>query len=343
MRNLLKNRRAWLGLAVSAVAIAVAVRGVRWPDLAAALAGAHYVWLVPALGMVVLGQLARTRRWQSLFAADGRPGFRIAFDILNVGYMVSAVFPLRLGDPVRAWLIDTRTEVRGSSALATVMVERAIDLLMVMALLALIVPEPAARLLGGSLGPGPWSAASQLGLITFVMIMGVYVGLWIVSTLGRRAGRLTGDALRRLGFASALAERAGGLVTGFADGFAPLRSPRTALLAIGWTLVVWMIGGLETWWMFRAFEIDLPFAAAVFMLGTTALAAILPSSPGYFGVFHSAVVVALGAYGVPQATALGYALVLHAATMVVLVGMGIWSLWRLGISRQDLSEHLQGG
>lgn len=56
-----------------------------------------------------LGQVARTWRWRLLFHRATRPPWRETFAALSVGYLVSTVIPLRLGDPIRAWAVGRYT------------------------------------------------------------------------------------------------------------------------------------------------------------------------------------------------------------------------------------------
>lgn len=342
MHAALRNTRFWFGLLVSIAAVWFAVRGVAWSDVVAELRGADYIWLVPAGLMVLAGQVGRAARWQVLFGDRPRPSLSDSFAILSIGYLVSTVFPLRLGDPIRAWLVDTRTPARGSEAFGTIMVERAIDLLTVLALVAVIVPEPGARFLEGHLGPGPWSAPGRLGVIAAAVVALVYAAMMAVSWLGGRAGRLVAGGLEAVGVSMGAARAVGTAVAGFAVGLGTLRQPRTAALTVGWSLAIWLIGGLETWFALWAFHLDLPFAAAVFVLCGTAIFAILPSSPGYVGVFHSAAIVTLALFAaVPKDVALSFAIVLHAVVTVVLIALGALGLKMLDLAPGMLSRRLE--
>ncbi|MFN2115984.1 MAG: lysylphosphatidylglycerol synthase transmembrane domain-containing protein [Anaerolineae bacterium] len=343
MRDALRSPRVWLGIVVSLIAVYFAARGVEWSELVDALSGADYVWLIPAAIITVVGQVARAARWRALFGDGPRPDMRSSFEILSIGYMVSAVLPLRLGDPVRVWLIETRTPAGGAEALATVMAERAVDFLMIAALMAVFVPRHASDLLTDELGNGPWSDPRALSAMALAMVVLVYAAMVLVSYLGSPAGRSASAALARLGVPDSVADRASRLIAGFAAGFAPLRQPNIAVLVAAWTLAIWLLGALVHWSVMLAFALGLPFAAAVFTLGATAVFAVLPSSPGYVGVFHSAVVLALGRYaGLPKETALAYAIVIHGLTIVLLIALGVWSLWSLGLSRRELGQGLQG-
>jgi glycosyltransferase 2 family protein len=346
MSSMLRNPRTWLGIAISVVALYFAVRGVSWRDLWAQLVGADYFWLLPAVVAIVAGQVARAVRWQVLFGSGPRPSLSDSFAILSIGYMVSALFPLRLGDWVRAWLVETRTPAGGAAALATVLVERAIDFLTVVLVLAVWVPVPASRLLQTAFGAGSWAAPGNLRLAALLIVVAVYATWVLLSLVSDRAGRTVSRALARVGMSADLARRAGALTAAFLAGFAPLRNPRTGLLAAGWSIVVWLLGGLACWLAMRSFHLYLPFAAAVFALCATALFAVLPSSPGYVGVYHSATRLGLvlygGVYGLPVSipAVVSYAIVLHGVTMIVLIVLGVVGLGMVGLSGSELSRHL---
>jgi len=341
VRSALRQPRFWLGMAVSVVALLYAVRGVSWPELATALRQADYRWLAPGLVVVVAGQVARTVRWRALFGDGPRPRLVPAFEILCVGYMVSAVFPLRLGDPLRAWLIQTRTRADGATALATIMAERAIDFLMIAVLVALLVPAHASLMLTERLGPGPWSEPANLAVIAMGLAALVYAGMLVAAAAGPRLARAVASGLESGGAPPGLARRVGAATARFAGGFGPLRRGRTLGLVTAWTLAVWLLGAASNWVFLRAFVPDGTFGAALLVLGVTGLFAVLPSSPGYAGVFHSAVVIALAALGdVPRPTALAYAIVLHGVTILALIALGIGAVWTLGLRGSDLGRTL---
>jgi uncharacterized membrane protein YbhN (UPF0104 family) len=71
------------------------------------------------------------------------------------------------------------------------------------------------------------------------------------------------------------------------------------------------------------------------------VAAILPSTPGYVGVFHAAVVAALRVWSdVGADEALSYALVVHLVSFGVLLVLGPIGLRMLGLSAEDLQRRV---
>lgn len=339
MRDSLRRRRTWIGIAVSLIALWYAANGVDWRSFLAVLREGEYIWLVPAALAVVLGQFLRAARWRQLFAVATRPSFRDTFAVLCVGYLVSTVFPLRLGDPVRAWAIDRQSDASLVEALATIAVERALDLLSIFLLLALLAAEPEAQLLHTRLGPGPWADPTTLRWLTAGLVLLAYLALVVSAALGRRLGEITAGLLQKLGFAAELSERLAGIVASFAEALRPLRRPGQALAALFWSILVWLVGALSYWLVLFTFDIRLPFAAAVFVMGCVAFAAILPSTPGYAGVFHAAVVFGLVLVAeVSKDQAFSYAIVEHGMTMGVLLLMGPIGLRMLGLGRRELDE-----
>ncbi len=336
-----RSWQLWLGILVSLVAFWFAAREVDPRDLLAAMARADYRWLLPALLLLILDQVARTWRWRLLFHRATRPPWRETFAALSVGYLVSTVIPLRLGDPIRAWAVGRYTKAGFAESLATVMVERALDLLAVMVLLAWVAPGITAERLAARLGPGPWAHADGLRWLTVGFVLACYVGLASLATIGHRSDA----ALERLLSVLRLAERRRARLraawSGLVDGLSPLRRPSRALAGLAASLVVWGIGAFAYWLVMLSFHLGLSPTTAVFMICAVAFAAILPSTPGYLGVFQWAVVWSLDvAAQVPGDDALAYALVVHAATIAVLLVLGPIGLRMLGLSSGDLRQRV---
>jgi hypothetical protein len=339
MASLARDRRAWLGLVVSVLALWLAMRGIDVPLLLEALASGNYLWLVPAVGVVLVGQGVRALRWRLLFGDGERPSFRDTFWIICIGYLVSTVLPLRLGDPTRAWLVETRTPAGGAEALAAVVAERVLDLVTIAALLALWLPGPASHLLADELGSGWWSEPARLRWAAALVAIAAYAG---VVVLGRLTEPVAGVAARLAALSARLpgipvtAERAGAVtfaqVSRFGGAFGALGRPRSALAAFLASVLVWGLGAVSYWLVMPAVRLEPSLSAAIFAMGAAALFAIVPSSPGYIGVFHAAIVAALWVFAdVPREQALGYAIVLHAVTFLTLIVLGLVAMWAMGL------------
>ena len=89
------------------------------------------------------------------------------------------------------------------------------------------------------------------------------------------------------------------VMEGVVEGLASMRGWRLMLPALAWTFCVWLLQSVSFWFGFMAFDIRLPFAAALLANAVVAFAAALPATPGYVGTLQAAVSVALvQVYGV---------------------------------------------
>jgi uncharacterized membrane protein YbhN (UPF0104 family) len=86
----------------------------------------------------------------------------------------------------------------------------------------------------------------------------------------------------------------------------------------------------------QAFDLPLPAAAAVFLMIVTNLGMVVPSAPGYVGVFEGLTVMALNPYGVDPNQALAYSLALHIMVYGFFIVVGLWCVWRGGYRWNDL-------
>lgn len=336
----MRNPRFWIGLALSVVCLYFAFRGIDFTQLAVALTQANYWVLVPALAVIGLTQVGRTYRWRDLFYPDSPPPVGKLFSALSIGYLVSTILPARLGDFVRAVLIGGQQGQRVSKTLMTIVVERALDVFSIIVLLLLLIPF---------MGLPEWLMRPALSIVAVFFLLSV--GLWLAAWQRERALRLTRALLNRLPAVplgrrtlrldpERWTERAGG----FLDGLAIL-SHLGELSRVGlWSMIIWGLGGvLFNYLSMRAFGLHNAvdgnaLAAAAFVQVVLALGATVPSSPGYVGVYHAGVILALSVFGVPQADALAFALVSHAANFGLLIIIGAACLWREGLSLAELTS-----
>lgn len=292
-------RLALVGLFVGAGFGYFAVRRVHLSETWHDLRTTDYAWLAPALALLAAAFFIRVIRWQSLFPPAQRPAFRPLARALFVGYLFNNLLPVRAGEAIRVVTLNKLTRVPVTKAAATVLIERAYDVLSLVALLFVIAPW---------LPHVAWlraAGAVAIGLIVVLAVAGF--------VLARSHGRVLQVAFRPLQNLSFLPresmERA---PDDFFEGLAGLLRPRLALVSFGWTTLSWAVLGLGFWLVTVAFHLGLsPLAGLLVVIGV-GLAMILPSSPAALGVFEGATVVVLGAYGVGASQALSYALVLHA-------------------------------
>ena len=315
-------RAAWLQraieVAISLGFLALALRGIHLGDLWAALRQANYLWLAPAVGVMVALLAMKAWRWQLLFRPEHHLPFGSVFTALCAGYLASNVLPARLGEVVRLVLLVSEQPVSVARTFSTIVVERLLDLLTLLVVLVVLLPFV-------QLSPGMTQAAQLLGILALAGAAAMILLSFWKTRLLRWAHALLGRV--RFLDRPATYEAIGHLI----DGFATLRGRLGAGL-IGLSLLGWAGVIAFAWFVAQAFQLDAPVTAIVFAVVVTTLGMLVPSSPGYIGVFHYLVTVALAPFGVPKELALSYALVWHGINYLTLSGSGVIALWVHGTS-----------
>jgi uncharacterized protein (TIRG00374 family) len=135
--------------------------------------------------------------------------------------------------------------------------------------------------------------------------------------------------------AERLREKVSGIMRKFLDGLASLRSPFNVLMVFLTSVVIWLLETAKYWFVMHAFDFEVSFFALMLMNGVVNLATTLPAAPGYVGTFDAPGIAVLQAYGISQAVATGYTLVLHIALWLPITALGAWFLAREGIKWSD--------
>ena len=313
--------KVWLGVAVSAVLLWVAVRGVSLEEVLHQLRQVRPVWLVPVLASIFLRFWLTAVRWQYLLRPVKWVGVHRLFAITMIGFMANNVLPARLGEFVRAYALGRTEALPASLPFATIVIERIFDgfTLLLFLVGGLSFLQPSRTLL--------WAAA-----LTCTLYLGVLITLIALRT-GRGLGLLTA-ILDRL--PDRLARPARHLLESFRAGLHVLGDVRALLMTALLSIVIWLVNvaGVEA--SFRAFSLDLPGYASFLLLGVIAVALVLPSAPGYIGPFQAGTVQGLALVGVARDTALSVSIVYHLLNFVPITLVGLAYLNALNLTLGEL-------
>jgi uncharacterized protein (TIRG00374 family) len=321
-----RNVQLLIGLAVSLLAFLLAFRGANLAEVAGALRKANYFALSLGIVFTGLGLVLRAVSWRAILG--GGVPFRRVFDALNEGYLLNNLLPLRLGEFGRAYLISRHTHLTAWQALSSILVERIVDLVMAVALLLAFLPLVA----GLDWARGAVVTAVALGAAAIVTLI-------LITRNGERLSRFAAGLLARLPGRPLDPERWQRRIESFLDGLAVLRDPRRALVAAFWSGMAWVVAGLGAWWMLRGFLPDATATMGFVTLTLLALGAAVPSAPGSAGVYELVIVQTLTAvFGVERNLALSYALVVHAANILLVAVLGSVALAREGETLSDLAR-----
>lgn len=327
----MKKWQFWIGVLISVLFIWLALRGLHLEEFWEAVQGAHYIWLLPGVAVYFVAVWVRAWRWHYLLGPIKKIPTSTMFPITTIGYMGNNIYPARAGEILRAVILKRRERVPVSASLATIIVERIFDGVVMLSFVFVNLPE-LARLTGASGFVGNIQQVALIGTGAFLGALGIFllaamfplttarVGAWVIE-------RFLPERLR---------EKVGGILARFLEGLASLRSPFNVLMVFFASVVIWLLETGKYWLVMHAFPFEVSFFALMLMNGIVNLATTIPSAPGYIGTFDAPGIAVLTAYGVDQATAAGYTLVLHVALWLPITLLGAYYLAREGIKWSDV-------
>ncbi|MBI4609328.1 MAG: flippase-like domain-containing protein [Candidatus Rokubacteria bacterium] len=301
-----------LGVAVSAGLLAYLLASVDLRQVGHHLARTQWSYLALSVALGLLAAWARARRWRYLFPPDAAPS-RL-FSAVMIGYLGNNVLPLRAGELVRGYLAARHSGQGFWTAIATLVVERVLDALAVVLILAwlvLMIPVPD-ELKWGALVFLSLDLAAMAALTALVVVPEGFRAL--VSVLIGRWPRLLAKALA--------------ILETFTLGLRGIRTPSHLLPILLWSVGLWVLYALATWSALAAAQLLLSLTAAWAVVAFVGLGMSLPSAPGFVGVIQAAVVLALTLFDVPRAEALSFSFLYHASQLIPVTLVG-WLLLML--------------
>ena len=321
-----RTLRIALSIAISAIFLGFAVRKVDWSEAAAALAAAHYLYVIPMFGITVWTLRIRAQRWRILLRPVGTPAMRTLVAATNIGFMANMVLPLRMGEVIRPVLVSRKENEPLSGILATVVLERIFDMFTILFLFGV-----SASLVAVS------DQVRQWGYYLTGLAVGVGLGIGFVRWQEAVALRLLRLVLRPL--PARVAGPIDHFFAGFVQALETLDSPLTFVQLLAWSLYLWLvITGIYVFGLL-AFELPMPLlVGSVVVTAITAIAVSVPSAPGYIGSFQLGCTLSLAIFEISQSRAIAYSIVLHVTQFVAVVSAGLYSLAREGVTMRQLEE-----
>jgi hypothetical protein len=323
-----------VGIAATVFFLWLTLRNVEWHEVATHLGEANW-WLLGAAVLIsTLGMHVRALRWKPLLHPVA-PGiaWRPRIAAVCIGFGANNVFPARLGEFARVWVLARQARIPITGAFASLVLERALDgIILVIFLLGSMAlpgfPEIAAG--GEEVQRGlEWMVRIVAVLLVGSLVI-VFFPTWTVGIAERIANAVLPRAIRRP-LVDAL--------HAFVNGLHVLRSPRLLAISVAWAVAQWAFLATSFLLAFRAFGITEPgYLGAVFLQSLIAMAVAIPAAPGFFGVFEAASVYGLGLWGVDKALAVSFAMSFHILGWLTVTGLGAYYAARLNIRLRDLTR-----
>ncbi|MCE5207768.1 MAG: flippase-like domain-containing protein [Chloroflexi bacterium] len=322
----MKRWQFWVGVAISAVLLYFALRGLRLAEVWDVVKEANLIWLIPGVAIYFVGVWARSWRWHYLLRPIKKISTASMFPIVTIGYMGNNIYPARAGEVLRAVVLKRHEGVPVSASLATIIVERIFDGVVMLAFVFLNLPE-LARLTQDSGFLGNIQQLALWGSALFFGALLIFLAAAMFPLVTERIANKLIDKVIPAKWRDALK----GFTNRFLSGLIALRSPWNILMIFATSVVIWLLETGKYWFIMHAFPFKVSFFALMLMNGIVNLATTIPSAPGYIGTFDLPGIALLTAYGVPKEIATGYTLLLHAALWLPITLLGAYYFTREGL------------
>lgn len=307
MKPVVRKILMYLPVIVLVVAGGYALRGFDWQALERTCRKSDLNLLALVVILNAPHIFLKSERWRVMLRPFAIVPAGRLFHYLVVAFAASVVLPGRAGEIVRVYLLRRRYAVPVTASVGIAAVEKVFEVVGVALVLA---PLP---FLAPTLPP--WFArAVQL------LFVGVLVAVIALAAISRRPAIET-PWLRHL-----------------LDGIACVRSPSALALAVALSVGTWLVDALKVSVVLYAMHIDVPWFTPFVILLTLNLAIVIPSTPGNLATFEAGAVAGLMVFGVPQETALAFALVHHVTQIVPVLLAGLSGFSLIEEARQELGE-----
>lgn len=324
-------RKTLPGILISLAALGLVFYFTDIRQLLTTLYTAEYGWLLLSILFFILSVSARAFGWRTLLCE--KVSFARLFFTINVGYLLNNIFPFRMGEVGRALLLNQTTQISFWEVASTILMERAMDILITAGLVLISLPFALEMIIPGQ-NP-TWAA--PLAYTTTALLLLVLVSLHIIAR--NRVGLETGLArlavrwpwIGRLMF---------GRLNSFMDGLSVLTDLRRFSLALFFMITAWIMALVENYFTLRVFLSVPAWTVVVFSTGVASLGVAVPSSPGGIGVLEASYVGAMALFGIQTSIALAYAILAHSLYYFVTTCLGAYGIMREGENLTHLYHRL---
>lgn len=312
----MKRTRIWIGVIISIICVYIALRGLHVDEFWQVVQSVNYWWILPAVGVYTIAVWIRTWRWRAMLRPLADVPMRRLWPVVVIGYMGNNVYPARAGEVLRSYVLRRREGIPMSASLATVVLERLFDGLIMLLFVFVTLPFAPLPPIYSQIVTG--FSVLFLGALVFFLVLAsrpaLFLRLWQWSTqriLPQRFAAMGDD-----------------IVTKFVSGLQSLNSPREMLVIFASSALIWLTETSKYWFIMQGFPFHVDFTVLMLMTAVVNLATTVPSTPGYAGTFDVPGILILQQFGVAQAIATGYTLVLHVALWLPITALGAWYMLR---------------
>jgi len=291
--------RFFIGIMVSLLFLYLALENVDIRVVAASFRNIDFRYLALCIVCQFASLFCRSYLWKNILSFEKDVRYRHSFEALLIGYMGNNVLPFRMGEAMRAYAMGKKEGISRTLSFASIILERLIDLftllLFFLTLVLLMKLEE-------------WIILS--GIVVFAFLILAILFLYAVasdflslpSALYKIAIRYIPEQL------TGTVERIAG---SFVKGIKLIRNLQQALWLVFLALMAWILWTAILYFGLKAFHLNLPITATLLLSVVVNIGVMVPSSPGFIGVFQYLCIISLSVFSVSKEVALGFSFLVH--------------------------------
>ena len=295
---------------------------------------ARFGWIMLSVLFGVVAFVSRAVRWRMLMEPLGyRPKMSNTFNSMMLGYLANMAIP-RLGEITRCTVLSQKEKIPFNILFGTVIVERAMDLIM-LALSLVVASLLELNLIGGFIyreiiDPIVVKAESLFDpLIIVVLIVLVVIALIVFFLILKKSKKTTGVL-------PSFIKQMHGLI----DGIKSVFKMKNTFLFFAHTIFIWVMYFFMSYVCFFALDetSGLGFKAGVFILAIGGIGMAAPVQGG-IGVYHILVQQGLLMFGIDAQSGLTYATIVHTSQTLMILILGAVSMAILFMTKSNTNEN----
>lgn len=272
--------------------------------------------------VMVLMVVVRAWRWKYLIYPLNNLPVKKLFEMEMIGFFGNNVFPFRLGEILRAYALSKAQQMPVGVVLGTIVVERTLDSLTFLLIL----------ICGAIFFPGMpvWVRTSGIiaGVIIFIFLILIYIShlkKYTLKDFFKRKIKMTTE------------NKISKVIQSFWQGLTTLRgTPHLGLIAIQ-SFLIWAICIGNFWLMGAALKVYFDLYALLLIFFVTSAIISVPSAPGYVGTYHAATIGVLVFLGLELSKSQAVAVIMHAVGFIILTAFGLVYFLKYQVNLKDTS------
>jgi len=287
----------------------------------------QYIFLSGIITLIILW--LKSIRWEVILSPISKESQKKLFPITCVGLMACVLFPMRIGEIIRPYLLSSNSKIPLSPCLATIFIERTIDLLNVSIVAAIVFMYTD---LPPKVMAAAWGFVSVTLILLGFIIFYYFKGDTFLAMINPIVNRLP----------SKHASRINNILITFKEGFGFIRSPRHLIYTIALSFLIWVGSIISINLMLLSVHIKTAFVAALVVYVITSIAISLPTAPGFVGNLQYSCILALSLYGISKEDAIAFSFINQFVGIGLIILMGFIFLPTVHISFKKMKEKLFG-